>query len=168
MLDNQLYYKEMTAMVNKAIDRLQLEMPNFKIYTASIWTDPNAAVSSINFDSKTYSIKQVKQRNAWFKKYRSYHLVEGDLKMAALFKPNKGTRIFNPANFLLRDFELIRHKSFPRHWESNTNSRCWKKLEPALIEIGDYTFMLLKTLHLEKGFELSINSARDWYDKTWA
>jgi hypothetical protein len=157
----------MTKMIDKAIKRLQTENPNFKIYTASIWTDPNAAASSINFDSKENSLNHVKKLNEWSKKYYDRFLAEGDLKQAELFKPNEGTRVCNPANFELRDFEEITNKSFPENWESETDGDCWKQLEPALIEIGEISFHKIKNLNTEEGFELSINSDQDWYDKTW-
>ncbi len=78
MFDKSLYHKEMTKMVDQAIQRLQIEKPTFKIYTVSIWTDPNAAASSINFDSKENSLKNVKKSNEWSKKYYDQHLSEGD------------------------------------------------------------------------------------------
>lgn len=154
-------------MVDKAIQRLQVENPNFKIYTASIWTDPNSGGSSINYDSKENSLNNVKKSNDWNKKYYDKYLDEGDLEQAELFKPNVATRACNPADFELRDFEEITHSSFPENWESETNGKCWKKLEPALIEIGNYAFAKIKDLNVEDGFELSINSDKDWYDKTW-
>ena len=73
----------------------------------------------------------------------------------------------NPADFELRDFEEMIHKSFPENWETDTNGKCWNELQPVLIKIGDIYFPKLKSLNIEKGFELSINSEQDWYDKTW-
>jgi hypothetical protein len=167
MFDKSLYLKEMKELIDKAIERLHNEMPSFKIYTTSIWTDPNAAVSSINFDSKNNSLKKVEKSNEWSKKYYDQYLADGDLEQAELFKPNEGMRICNPADFELRDFEEISHDSFLQNWESDTDGECWKELEPALIEIGNYAFIKHKNLNLEEGFELSVNSERDWYDKTW-
>lgn len=165
--DQTLYLEEMTAMIDKAIRRLQSEKPGFKIYTASIWTDPDAAASSINFDSKENSQNKVKKSNEWNKKYYDQYIIEGDLAQAELFKPNEGTRVCNPADFELRDFEEAIHESFPEHWERETDGKCWKELEPALIKIGEIYFHKIKILNVEEGFELSINSERDWYDKTW-
>ena len=167
MFDKSFYYKEMIEMVDKSITRLQNEMPSLKIYTISIWTDPNAAVSSINFDSKSNSLKNVEESNKWNKKYYDQYLAEGDLEQAELFKPNESTRVCNPADFELRNFEEVSHNSFPENWESDTDGECWKELEPALMEIGNYAFLKVKNLNLEEGFELSINSHKDWYDKTW-
>ena len=167
MFDKSLYLEEMRQMVDKAIIRLHSEMRSFRIYTTSIWTDPNAAASSINFDSKSNSLKSVEKSNEWRKKYYDLYLAEGDIEQAELFKPLSDTRICNPADFELRDFEEISHCSFSENWESDTDGKCWKELEPALIEIGDYTFLKIKNLNLDEGFELSINSEKDWYDKTW-
>ena len=122
----------MTKIIGKAISRLQSEKPNFKIYTASIWTDPNAGVSSINFDSKENSLNNVDKSNNWSKKYYDQYLAEGDLEQAELFKPNTSTRVCNPPDFELRDFEETTHKSFPENWEGETDGNCWKELEPAL------------------------------------
>jgi hypothetical protein len=165
--DQNLYLEEMTTMIDKAINRLQSKKPNFKIYTASIWTDPNAAASSINFDSKENSLSKVKKSNEWNKKYYDQYIVEGDFAQAELFKPNEGTRVCNPADFELRDFEETTHKSFPENWENETDGKCWQELEPALTKIGEIYFYKIKTLNVEEGFELSTNSERDWYDKTW-
>ena len=55
----------------------------------------------------------------------------------------------------------------PENWESETESNCWQQLEPALIEIAEIYFPKIKNLDVEQGFELSINSDKDWYDKTW-
>lgn len=167
MFEKSLYQKEMIKMVDKAMRRMESDYPHFKIYSINIWTDANAAASAINFDSKAHSLKQVKRQNKFIKKIYNYHVSRGNLKDAAMFTPNKGTRVFNPADFELRCFEETDNKSFPKGWEERTNGRCWKQLEPALIEIGDYAFMLSKALDLEKGFELSINSMLGWYEKTW-
>jgi hypothetical protein len=165
--DQTLYLNEMSTMLDKAISRLQSERPGFKLYTASICTDPNAAASSINFDSKENSLNIIKKSNEWNKKYYDQYIAEGDLNQAELFKPNESTRMCNPADFELRDFEEITHKSFPENWETDTNGKCWNELQPVLIKIGDIYFPKLKSLNIEKGFELSINSEQDWYDKTW-
>lgn len=154
-------------MIHAAIDRLLIEKPEFKIFTASIWTDPNAAVSAINFDSKAHSMEGVQYANERDAEYYHYFMSIGDRGMARLLKARKRTRMENPADFELLEFGETVHKSFSRSWEHKTNGKCWERLGPALEEIGDYTFMLIKTLPIEKDFELSINSSKDWYDKTW-
>lgn len=154
-------------MVNKAIERIVLEKPKFEIYTVSIWTDPNAAVSSINFDSKRNSDKNVRRSNEWSKKYHDQFVAEGDLEQAKLFEPRTG-RHCNPADFELRNFELINNPSIRvKDWEFQTNGRCWTTLQPVLKEIGAYAFKKLLKLNIHADFELSVNGKKDWYQFTW-
>ena len=123
--------------------------------------------SIIYFDSEDNSIKKKAESNNWKKKYSNQYLAEGDIEQAELFKPNQNTRICNPADFELRDFEQVSHQSFPEGWESETEAECWTEIEPVLIEIGNYAFSKIKELNTDDGFELAINSNEDWYDKTW-
>lgn len=167
MFNKEIYIKEMTKMVDNAIERMKNEHSQFKIFTASIWTDPNAAASSIGFDSKENSLKNVDKSNEWDKTYYEKYLAEGDLEQAALFKPKEATRMCNPADYNLKDFEETSHKNFSKNWESETDGKCWTELYPALREIGKYAFAKIKNANLEDGFELSINSKKDWYGKTW-
>lgn len=164
--DKQTYLTEMKSMVDKAIERLRTEKPRLKIYSVSIWTDPNAATSSINIDTKSNSDKVVEKSNRYDKKKYDEFMAEGDLEMAELFKPTN-QRNCNPAEFKLRDFEEIKHPDIEINWESESDGKCWKILKPALTEIGKYAFKEIQTLTLESDFELAINSNRDWYDKTW-
>lgn len=160
------YLNEMKAMVDKAIDRLQTKKGKFKIYSVSVWTDPNAAVSSISFDTKVNSDKVVGKSNRYSKKKYDEFIAEGDLEMANLFK-EVSRRNCNPADFKLRDFEKAKHSYIPINWESKTDGKCWKILKPALAELGKYTFKKVQSLPLENDFELAINSDKDWYDRTW-
>ncbi|MDR2033281.1 MAG: hypothetical protein LBP89_01430 [Helicobacteraceae bacterium] len=73
-------------MIDKVIFRLKNKAPNFKIFTASIRTDAQAAANSIGFDDKENSLKRVKIRNKWSKKYY-------DRYMARTFKPIEDSRI---------------------------------------------------------------------------
>jgi len=153
-------------MVDKAIKNLTDNYPKFKVYSISIWTDPNAAVSAINFDTKTNSKKVVQKLNKFFKKRYDESIKEGDLEMAELYKPSTN-RNCNPANFKLRNFEKVIHLSIPRHWESETEGKCWKQLKPALNKVGIYAFKKSLSLSLDDDFELRVNSDKDWYDKKW-
>lgn len=161
------YLSEMNALIDKAFERITSEYPDYKIYTISIWTDPNAATSSINFDSKTNSLKSVEKTNQWNKKYYEEHLANKDFEQAELFKPLIGSRLCNPANFDFRDFEEFKHNSFKKNWEEKSFGKCWTKLNPALLEIGSIAFLKADKLNLEENFELAVNSDLDWYDKTW-
>jgi len=101
--DENTYIDEMKKLVDTAIEKLSKENYPFEVYTASIWTDPNAGVSSINFDSKTNSDAKVEQSNAWNKKYFDEYTAEGDFEQAKLFE-SAGTRNCNPADFELRNY----------------------------------------------------------------
>lgn len=162
------YLLEMKSMVDKAIERLKTEKPEFKIYAVSIWTDPNAAVSSINFERKANSDKLVEQSNKFDKEQYEELITEGDLETAELFKPETWMkRNCNPADFELKDFEETLHPDIPINWEYEKGGRCWPQLKPALIEIGNYTFKKMQNMLLDDDFELAINSKKDWYDQTW-
>jgi hypothetical protein len=95
----QEYLGEMRGMVDKAIHKLKTENKHFEIYSLNIWTDPNAAASSISFDTKKNSEKKVTEANEWSKKYSDRHNANGDLEQAKLFEPI--TRNCNPAEFEL-------------------------------------------------------------------
>jgi len=163
--DREGYLKEMKVMVDEAIDRLKKEKGGYEIYSFNIWTDPNAAASSINIDSKKNSDAKVKKANKWSKKYYDEHMAEGDMEQAKLFEPI--SRNCNPADFELRGFVELSNYSIPENWETDTGGRCWDILEPAMKELGEYT---LDRIHKEKihpDFELSVNGRQDWYEFTW-
>lgn len=166
--DKENYLTEMKSMVDKAIERMKAEKPEFVIYTVSIWTDPNAAASAISFDSQRNSAMQVQQSNEFDQQQYEELIAEGDFDSAQLFKPE--TRIqrnCNPADFELRDFEETHHPDIPINWEYKKGGRCWPQLKPALTEIGNYAFKKLQAMPIEPDFELAINGKKDWYDKIW-
>lgn len=164
--NKQLYLTEMKYMIDKAVDRMKSEKPRLKIYSVSIWTDPNAGISSINFDTKVNSDKKVENSNKFIKKQYKQFVAEGNLEMAELFKSTVD-RNANPADFKLRDFEKTKHTKIPINWEFKTGGKCWKDLKPALTEIGKYALKKIQILNLDNDFELAVNSNKDWYDKTW-
>ena len=166
LFDKQRYLTDMKSMVDKAIKKLRSKKSKFKIYSVSIWTDPNGAISSINFDTKANSDKIVGKSNRYLKKKYDEFMAEGDLEMAKLFKMVL-ERNSNPAEFKLRDFEKANHSYLPKNWELKTDGKCWKHLKPALTEIGKYAFERIQVLPLDSDFELAVNSDKDWYDKTW-
>lgn len=161
------YIKDMKLMVDHAIALLKTEQPDFEVYTASIWTDPNAAASSISFDSKTNSDALVEDAKAWNKSHYDKHMAAGDTEQAKLFEPTE-TRNTNPADFELMDFRIANHASYiPRGWEEQTEGDCWEVLSPALSEVGNYAFERLQSLRLHPQFELAVNGPEDWYEFTW-
>jgi hypothetical protein len=164
--DQIAYIAEMKAMVNRSIDRLTQEKPDFEIFTVSLWTDANAAASSISFDSKGNSDKKVGESNAWNEKYYKQYIKEGDFAQAKLFEPTN-SRNCNPADFELRDFEEIDNESMPDNWEDETDGECWDILDPILQKIGEYAFEKLSQRKINSDFELAVNGRLDWYEFTW-
>ncbi|MFK8010119.1 MAG: hypothetical protein AB8H03_27440 [Saprospiraceae bacterium] len=160
--DKEKYKIEMLEMVEQAIFKMKNEKPEFIIFTASIWTDANAAESSIGFESKSNSDKEVESSNKWNKKHYDRLICEGNLERAKLFEPN-GKRNNNPADFELRDYVEIQNISFEKDWESKSNNKCWSILEPALKEIGQIAFNKIKELNIHEEFECSVNGRNDWY-----
>jgi hypothetical protein len=162
------YLNEMKGMVSKAIERLKKEKSDFVVYSLNIWTDPNTAASSINFDSRTNSDGKVGEANEWSKKYYEKYIAEGDVEQARLFEPNDRNR--NPAEFELSDFEEQSNSSIPDNWEEGTHGFCWDLLEPALEEVGEYALaqVMKEKLHIHPEFELSVNGRKDWYQFTWS
>jgi len=164
--DKVQYINEMKAMIDQAVDKLKKEKTDFEIFTASIWTDPNSTHSSIGFESKINSDKQVEESNEWSKKYYDKYVSEGDFEQAKLFEPT-GIRNDNPADFELSDFVQIENSSFENNWEKNSDGKCWNELEPILKEMGEYAFIKLQTTKTHSEFELSVNGRNDWYEFIW-
>jgi len=164
--NREVYIKEMKGMIDDAFESMTKEKSNFIIYTISIWTDPNSAISSINFDSKENSDHKVQKSNEWNKKYYEKHIANGDLEQAKLFEPIT-TRNSNPADFELSDFLQIKNKSIPRNWEEKTEGQCWELIEPILKEIGEYAFSRIDKLKIHTDIELGVNGRQDWYEFTW-
>ena len=157
MTNQNNYVDELTLMLENSLKRMKTEKPDFIIFTVSIWTDKSANASSINFDSKNNSLRNIKESNEYDKKHYDKYVAEGDLEMAELFKQKESIRFNNPANFELSDFEEIEHSSVPPNWYSS------------LVKFGKFAFNKIKTeLNIDvENFELGINSTKDWYDKTW-
>jgi len=99
-LSQETYIAELKAMIDKAILRMKNEKPDFVIFTSSIWTDKNAAISAISFDSLENSLSKIKKANEFNAAYN--------------FEPITGNRFTNPADFELRDFEEIKHTVIPQ------------------------------------------------------
>ncbi|MCL5245152.1 hypothetical protein M4I21_04985 [Cellulophaga sp. 20_2_10] len=157
MTNQNNYVDELTLMLEKSLKRMKLEQSDFIVFTVSIWTDRNANVSAINFDSKINSLQNSKESNEHNKKYYDKYVAEGDLEMAELFKQKESIRFLNPANFELSDFEEVKHNSVPPNWYSY------------LVKFGELAFdKIVSELKIDaENFELGINSTKDWYDKTW-
>ena len=161
-MDKLLYLEEMKNLINSAIDRMNSNR-EFKIFTASVWTDPNAAASAISFDSEENSIIKVKKSDEFLKKHYDRLMAQEKFEEAQSFLPEK-RRNTNSADFELRDLVEISNLSFPMNWEEESDGDCWIELTPLLLEIGNFAFEKLQKLNLHDEFELAVNGPEDWYE----
>lgn len=164
--DKTKYLSEMEILLESAIISLKETHKDYKIYSVNIWTDPNAAVSAINFDSKENSDEAIKSANEFNKKYFDHYMQEGETEQAEFFRETI-TRNCNPADFELSQFALAENESFDKDWEENSEGECWDALESALKEFALIAIKKLKALNLHSEFELSVNGRDDWYMFTW-
>src|SRR5689334_738890 len=104
-MDKISYLEEMKNLINSAIVKMKSNK-EFKIYTASIWTDPNAAASAISFDSEENSIIKVKESDEFLKKHYDRLIAKGKFEEAESFLPEI-RRNTNSADFELRDLVEI-------------------------------------------------------------
>jgi len=165
--DERLYLAEMGSLLRTAKAKLVSEHADLTVYTVAIWTDPNAAVSAINFDSFENSRAVADRSSLWASKQHGHLLASGRKELAELFKPFEVSRNHNPADFLLCKFLVIKHHSFEHGWETNTRGKCWAELEPVLYKVGSFASEFLADLKLHPEAELGVNSHRDWFDTTW-
>jgi hypothetical protein len=142
------------------------EHPNTVLYTASIWTDPDAAVSCVSFDTREHSDEQVLRSNEWSRAHYERLMAEGQADEAKLFLPNEG-RNCNPADFLFRNIAKVKHASFESGWEQAAGDNCWDHLEPALHKVAARAAAAFSDLRLDRDAILGINSRRDWFDQHW-
>ena len=164
--DKEIYILEMSRLLADSIKTLNKHHKDFLVYSVNIWTDPNAAISAINFDSKDNSDKAIKSSNDFNKKYYDNYIQAGDTEQAKLFEQTI-TRNCNPADFELAQFATIENTSFQADWEENSNGGCWDILEEALKEFAVMAIDKLHTMNLHPEFELSVNGREDWYMFTW-
>lgn len=168
MFDQDLYRREMDAMLQAAKAGLVAEYADLVVYTISIWTDPGAGVSAISFDTFENSEKAIKQLAEWAKPHYEQAVVEGDLDQAKLFEALVGKRNDNPAAFYLRAYRQTRHQSFSWNGQTEGGDDGWDLLEPALNDVGAQAAMFFKDISLHPEAVLGVNSRRDWFDTTWS
>jgi hypothetical protein len=169
-IDQRLYLEEMDRLLAAAKATLLAQSRDIELYTISIWTDPNAGVSAVNFDTRENSDQQVQQSNEWSKSYYDEHMAEGDEEMAALFLPTEG-RNQNPADFLFNKIATVEHRSFigearPIAIAGDTppDSPIWPMLKPLLQIVQKRAHSLYRDLRLHTDARIAINSPRSWYD----
>lgn len=165
MFDTTLYEVEILRMLGQARIRLQKEYPQLAVYSISIWTDPDAAVSAVSFDTVENSRAKVAELEAYERETHAKLVAAGDLEMAAHFAPRSGVRRnSNPADFALREFVTVEHRAFEPGWEADTEGRCWKELEPALLRVRALAAEEFGHLPLHPEAQIAVNSAQDWFD----
>lgn len=143
VFDKEKYIAEMRELVDESVRRMKREKPKFRIYTASISTDPDSQISSISFDSKTNSSRRLEEGSA----------------------SKEQKRCERPGDFRLRRFAELENASFPKGWATSTEGECWKELEPALLSIAKYAFAKFLKLNIEREFELGINGRDEEYGR---
>lgn len=159
--DRWLYLQEMSRLVDEACAKFRTLPGSPVLYTASIWTDPDAACSAVNIDTWANSQAVVAQSNAYNDEKRAYWKAQGDEKMAALF--GVATRNDSPADFTYRELALCRHRSIAENWEHRTSGRCWRTLEPLLDRVRHMAAERLRTLPLHPDAILATNTHEDWF-----
>ena len=159
--DRWLYVREMSQLVDEACARFRALPGSPVLYTASIWTDPDAACSAVNIDTWEHSQLEVAKSNAYNDKQRAYWKKEGDEKMAALW--GVAYRNDSPADFAYRELALCRHQSIAENWEHRTSGRCWRTLLPLLHQVRAMAAERLRRLPLHEDAILATNSHEDWF-----
>jgi len=133
-----------------------------RVYSVSIWTDPDAAASSVSIDTRSHSADHLATLTSWAHgQVAKQPGMDRDLTEALLKLPDRN---INPADFALADLVVRKHTSFPAHWASNSEGACWDVLGPALERVAQEAVQLFAELPLDLEAELGVNSAHDWYD----
>ena len=139
--DKPKYMSEMKALVRHAFHAFQQMGAAESVFVVSIWTDPDAAASSVSVETRQHSLEFLGTRN----------------------------RINDsPADFRYRDIAECDHISFPALWEEITLGNCWEYLEPALIEVANEAIRVLSNWPVEEDAILGVNSRRDWFEHRFA
>ena len=139
--DKPKYMTEMEALINNAFHAFRQTEDAEAAFVVSIWTDPDAAASSVSVETRQHSFEFLGTRD----------------------------RINDsPADFRYRDIAECDHRSFPALWEEATSGECWDLLEPALIEVANDAIRVLSNWPVEEDAVLGVNSRRDWFEHRFA
>ena len=161
--DRARYRTEMNGLLAAAEAALRAEAPDAVVYTVGVWTDPDAAVSAVNFDTAEHSAAAVARSTAWAAKHHARLTAAGDDDGARAFAPRPGARCENPANFALPRLAMTTHAAFAPGWAAATEGRCWEALGPALREVREVAARRYAHLPLHPDALVAVNSAEDWY-----
>lgn len=163
MFDETLYQHEMTELLTGAAQILQRDYPDMLIFTVSMWTDPNAAVSRVCVDTEEHSAVQLAKSATWRNAEYEELMAGGQTALARHFTPREFERESSSADFAVQLLS-IQHSAFHRYWEYTSEGACWDVLEPALLKAAETAEKILSVLPLHTNACLAVNSRRDWYD----
>lgn len=161
--DATLYQQEMADLLTAAVRILQRDHAGMLIFTVSIWTDPNAAVSTVCVDTEEHSAMQLARSALWSNTRYERLMAEGKTENAKQFAPREIERNANPADFAVQLLST-KHDAFQRNWEETSDGACWDLLEPALLRAAEMAEEVFSVLPLHTNARLAVNSRRDWYD----
>src|SRR5438105_719599 len=122
--DEKRYLDEMRDLIDRAIGAFEARPEKPILYTASIWTDPDAAASAVCIDTEESSQRFVDNVNEYNRAQRAQLMADGNEEMAKLF--GVATRNCSPADFAFRNIAECDHESFPVDWNDSTDGRCWQ------------------------------------------
>ena len=170
-IEERLYLEEMDRLLAEAKRKLLAKSPDTEVYTISIWTDPNGAVSAVNFDTLDNSVEKVRQSNKWKKSYYDEYMAQGDEESAGLFRPFEG-RNQNPADFRFSKIAKVEHRSFAGEdrpiliagGDKPVDSPVWPVLESLLQTVQERARALYRDLLLHPEARIAVNSPASWYD----
>jgi hypothetical protein len=162
--DERTYLREMEELLESARAAF-LKLPDAPAaYTISVWTDPEAGISTVSVDTAEHSAQAVAKSNVWSAQQRESYLSAGNERMADLFRPID--RNTNPADFRYRELVTCVHAAFTAGWESESGGQCWDQLEPVLLRVATRAAVLFGSVPLALDATLAVNSRRDWFDAT--
>jgi hypothetical protein len=161
VFDLVLYEHEMTKVLQRAAERLRAERPRLVIYSLSIWTDAPAKTSALSIDTKDNSEAKCARLRAFAAEQRAAAEATGETEMARLWA-RPISRNINPAEFALRDFAVVEHRSFDADW---TAEDYWQELAPALARVRVSAREIFRSFPLHPEAQVAVNSPREWYDE---
>ena len=157
-----LYRREMEDLLRLALSVAEERLGGERVYSFSIWTDPDAAVSAISIDTRSHSAAQLSILGAFARSMdEKYAGTPHEQFTKPLLRLPEGN--LNPAAFAYRNLAMADHASFPRHWATETDGRCWQLLGPALHDVAYDARAKIANLLLEPDAEVGVNTASDWY-----
>jgi hypothetical protein len=162
VFDQAAYREEMHDLLHKARDAARQRLGIERVYSVSIWTDPDAAVSAVSVDTRAHSSAQLTALSTWAHEQVAKYAgtAEAEFTECLLNLPDRNV---NPADFAYADLATKRHISFPHHWAADTARGCWQFRGPALAGVADEALQLFAALPLDWDAELGVNSAHSWY-----